>query len=135
MPAKGKSRVTDAQRRKIAEGKLAGKRHADIAAETGLALQTIHNQSNDPRTATLAMELKQEHAPALRRTYGKVVERIERDVEAKDHVVSATARNQFTRLLVLGDPPLLRIAPTDDNKGDCTLEELLISYRKVSVAR
>jgi hypothetical protein len=130
MPAKGKSPITDAQRRKIAAGKLAGKTHPVIAAETGLAMKTVERQSTDPRTIALALELKREYAPQLKRTYGKVIKRVERDVDHKDHAISATARTQFLRMLTLGDPPLMRLAAPGDREGDFTLEELLIEARR-----
>jgi hypothetical protein len=135
MPAKGKTRITEAQRVKIAAGKATGKRAEEIAVETGLALQTVYNQANDPRTVTLILRLKHESTPQLERIWRKGLNGLERDIASKNPDIRRHARGQFFRVLPLGDPPLLRIAPADNSGGDFTLEELLISYRKVSVSR
>ena len=135
MPAKGKSRVTDAQRRKIAAGKVAGKTNRAIAAETKLGVRTVDRQATDPRTVTLALKLKEGCEDDFKKLYGETLRTLKRDIQAKDRNVCAMARGQFLRLLVLGDPPLLRVAPVDTSGGDYTLEELLISYRRVGPGR
>jgi hypothetical protein len=130
---KGASKVTDAQRRKIAAGKVAGRPHRRIAAEAGLAVTTVDHQVGDPRTVTLILGLKNRDARRLERMWKKMLDTLERDLKSKDVGVCAMARGQFLRLLPLGDPPLLRIAPADNSDGDFTLEELLQSYRRVTV--
>ncbi len=133
MPAKGKTRVTDAQRRKIAQGKLAGKRRSVIAAEVGLAESTVSNQLADPRTVTLILRFKDQHAPELESMFAHSLKTLNSDLHSRNKAVVATARGQLYRLIPLGDPPLLRIAPNDNSEGDFTLEDLLItmtaSYR------
>lgn len=124
MPSKGKTRVTDAQRRKIAAAKLAGKSRKRIAAEVGLADSTVSHQLADPRTVTLTLQLKHRNAPQIERMHGLMLDSLERDLKSRNKTVCAMARGQFLRLLPLGDPPLLRIAPSDA-PGEFTLEELL----------
>lgn len=134
MPAKGTTRVTDAQREKIAAGRVLGKRRADIAKETGLATMTVAHQLADPRTATLVLKFKHRSERQMERIWAKTLNRIETDIHHKELARSATARGQFIRILTAGDPPLLRQASSDNSGGDCTLEELLISYRRVSIS-
>ena len=133
MPAKGKSKVTAQQRRRIAAGKSAGKTHRAIAREAGLAVTTVDHQARHPEVVTLTMRLKKEHEPQLVRMYKLSLETMERDIGSKNRGVCAAARAQLLRLLPLGDPPLLRIAPQDPGRGDFTLEELLICYRTASL--
>jgi len=128
VPVRGKSKVTDAQRRKIAAGKVSGKPHGRIAAETGLAVTTIDHQVSEPRTVTLILRLKDRDARLLERMWKKMLDTLERDLKSKDNSVCAIARGQFLRLLPLGDPPLLRVAPADASGGDFTLEQLLQAY-------
>lgn len=134
MPAKGTTRVTDQQREKIAAGRVLGKSHMAMAQETGLAVQTVANQLADPRTATLVLKFKHRSEKQMERIWAKTLNRIEKDIHHTELARSATARGQFIRILTAGDPPLLRIAPADNSGGDFTLEELLISYRRVSVS-
>jgi hypothetical protein len=131
MPAKGKTRLTDAQRYKIAQGKVIGKRRAEIAAEAGVAESTVSNQLADPRTATLILRLKHRDSEQIERCWKKGLDGLEEDLTARDRSVAAVARGQLFRLLPLGDPPLLRVSPADTSEG-FTLEELLASYRKAS---
>ena len=65
MPVKGKSKVTDRQRAQIAAGKIAGKSHRAIAAETGLAKTTVDHQATDPRVSTLTLRLKRQDEERL----------------------------------------------------------------------
>lgn len=125
--------MTEERRKLIAAGKVAGKTHKQIASETGLAVTTVDHQIADPRTATEIQRLKAKSAPQLERTWFKALNTLEADVLSIDPQVCATARAQFFRVLTLGDPPLLRIAPPDNANGDFTLEELLITYRRISV--
>jgi len=133
MPAKGKSRVTAKQRRKIAAGKSAGKTHRAIARETGLAVTTVDHQAGHPQVVSQISSLKLEHEPQLARMFKLSLDTMERDIGSRNKGVCAAARAQLLRLLPVGDPPLLRIAPQEPGRGDFTLEELLICYRTMSL--
>ncbi len=133
MPRKGTSKVTEAQRRAIAVGKASGRTHKQIAAATGLAVSTVDHRASDPRVATDLLRLKHKDRGKIERMWTRFLNRIYRDMASRDHVVSATARAQFLRLLPLGEPPLLRVAPADNSGGDFTLEELLITYRRATI--
>ncbi|MGP0075597.1 MAG: helix-turn-helix domain-containing protein [Bryobacteraceae bacterium] len=132
MPAKGKTRVTDAQRRKIAAGRAAGKPRKRIAAEVGLAESTVARQLADPRTQTIALRFKHRYERKFETMYGLTLKSMEADLRSKDKALVAAARMQFMRLLVLGDPPLLRIAASDNSDGEFTLEELLSAYARAA---
>jgi hypothetical protein len=132
MPAKGKSRVTDSQRAKIAAGRVAGKSAKAIAAETGLSKSTVDHQATDPRVSTLALRFKQKDQARLEQAWDLAVNSILKHLRSKSSELEINARRDLMRLLVLGDPPMLRVAPVDSSGGDCTLEELLKSYRRVT---
>lgn len=133
MPAKGKSRVTSAQRKTIALGRLKGKTAKVIAAETGLSASAVHKQGIDKRTQTLVQRLKAEHTPQLERTYAKSLNAIEADVLSIDPAVSRDARRDLLKFVEAGDPPLARLElNAGDGERECTLEELLVIYRRVT---
>lgn len=134
MPAKGTTRVTDQQREKIAAGRVLGKSRDAISKETGLAVDTVAHQLADPRTATLVLKFKHQSENQLQRIWAKMLNRIEADIHHKELGRSVAARGQAIRILTAGDPPLLRQASSDNSGGDFTLEELLISYRRVSIS-
>lgn len=131
MPAKGKTKVNETQRSAIAAGRLTGKTAKEIARSTGLGVRTVEREVTDPRTQTYILRWKDQHAPQMQRMFGLMLDTMERDLKSKDVAVCAAARAQFLRLLPLGDPPLLRVAPADNSAGDFTLEELLACYAKV----
>jgi hypothetical protein len=130
MPAKGKSRISDAQRAKIAAGKVAGKPSRQIADEVGLAKSTVDHAVSDPRTSTLALRFKHKDEARLEEAWDLTVASILRDLKSKSLARILNARRDLMRLLPLGDPPLLKVAPSDGQGGTCTLEELLIAYRE-----
>jgi hypothetical protein len=126
---RGKANVNDRQRAKIAAGKVAGKTHKAIAAETGLAVSTVnHHVSSDAHVATLSLRLKHKYESDLERGYGLAVKSILRHLKGSNEELQIDGRRDLMRLLVLGDPPLLRTSPVD-SPGMFTLEELLSSYR------
>ena len=132
MPAKGTTRVTDTQRLAIAQGKIAGKTAADIAAETGLAPETVGKQSRDPRTQTLIQALKIEHEEPLRRAFERSLATIEAHLDSEDTAVVRDARRDLMRMIEAGDPPLSRLEVANDKtKGDFTLAELLGTLRMI----
>ena len=51
--------MTDTERIKIAQGKLAGKTARQIAADTGLSESSVERASKDPRTSLLIQRLKE----------------------------------------------------------------------------
>lgn len=132
MPAKGKPKVTDAQRKQIAAARVAGKTRKAIAHETGLSEHTVAHQLADPRTATFTLAMKAKNEPQMARMFALTLNTMEADLKSKDKAISSAARAQFLRLMPLGDPPLLRIAQADNSGGDFTLEELLVAYRSAA---
>jgi hypothetical protein len=131
---RGKANVNDRQRAQIAAGKVAGKTHQAIAAATGLAVSTVnHHVSSDAQIATLTLRLKHKYESDLERGYGLAVKSILRHLKGSNAELQIDGRRDLMRLLVLGDPPLLRMAPTDNSAGMFTLEELLSSYRSAQL--
>jgi AcrR family transcriptional regulator len=134
MPAKGKSKVTDQQRAQIAVGRVFGKSARQIAAETGLSKSAVdHHATSDPVISTLAMRLKHRDEARLEQAWRLAVASILKHLKSKSPDLEIDARRDLMRLLVLGDPPLLRVSATDREPGMYTLEELLQSYRSVQL--
>lgn len=125
--------MTDAQRRKIADGRLKGKTSRQVAAETGLSPKTVRTQGVDIRTQTLIQELKKQHAPQLRRAFGKALEKTESLIGNEDPIVALRASRTVVQMVEAGDPPLARLGlDRDSGERECTLEELLVIYRRVT---
>lgn len=134
MPSKGKSPVTPGQRGRIAAGRLAGKTSATIAEETGLSESTVRKQGIDPRTSVLILRLKARDEERLERGWNLAIQTILKDLGSKHPTIVREARRDFLRYLTAGDPSLAvaRITPNEPGRGDFTLEELLIAYRKAT---
>jgi hypothetical protein len=136
LPSKGKTRVSAAQRRKIAAGRLAGKTHKVIAQETGLAHSTVRKQAADRRTQTYMQVLLDRKQEPLDRTWEHIVKWLEKDANSKDAVIRAQARRDFARLIQAGDPPMPRmLPPTEAPPNSLLLEEYLMLYRKFELAK
>lgn len=134
MPAKGKIGVTDVQRRKMAAGRLAGKTAKQVARETGLAVQTIYNHAHDPRTTTFVLRARAKSERQLERGWKLALASILRHLRSHEPELEIQARRDLLRYATAGDPPLLRMAPMDADRGNFTLEQLLMTYRKVTVS-
>jgi hypothetical protein len=132
MPAKGKSKVSDQQRSKIAARKLIGKTAREIARETGLAVRTVERQATDPRTVTFIMRQRHRDERYLEQAWRLGLASVLVHLRSGVPELVIQARRDMLRFATAGDPPLQRIAPADNSGGDFTLEELLISYRKVT---
>jgi hypothetical protein len=127
MPTKNKSKVTDAQRRRIAAGKVVGKTAKTIAAETGLSSRTVEREATRSRLLALVAEYKARDEKTLSQIWDLMIKRLKGDIDSNDPDIRRHARGQFMKLLVLGE------SATDGDKrpqpGDMTLEELLTVYR------
>ncbi len=134
MPAKGKTRVTDDQRKQIAAGKLLRKTARQIAQETGLSKSTVDHQAADPRTSGFVLEQRNKTKPALEEAWRLSVASILVHLRSGNSDLVIQARRDLLRFAAVGDPPLMRVAPADNSGGDFTLEELLISYRKAGLS-
>jgi len=130
MPAKGKSRVSPEQRRKIAAGRVAGQTAREIACEVGLSESAVKKQVVDPRTKTLIQRFKDRHEAELQEILQLGVESIKRRLKHSDPAVQCQATRDALRYSESGDPPLARLDPAEDRGGDFTLEELLVVYRR-----
>lgn len=134
MPAKGTSRVTDAQRRTLAAGRLAGKTAKQLATATGMAKKTVERQLKDPRTVAYAQGYKARDEADLAEMWKLMLKRLKKDIDSADADVRSRARMAFMKLLVLGEAPLERITPPGPQGGDFTLEELLTVHRMDFIA-
>jgi hypothetical protein len=133
MPAKGKAKVSDDQRRQIAAKKLIGKTARTIAQETGLAVKTVEKQSTDARTVTFILHQRKRSQKHLEQAWDLGLASILVHLRSGVPELVIAARRDMLKFATAGDPPLLRIPPVDTDRGDFTLEELLQSYRSATL--
>lgn len=133
MPAKGKTKLTPRQRNAIAQGKLTGKKSKDIAKDAGIAVSTVRNQAHDPRTVTQILTLKQQSEVEFAKMWRDMVTGVAKDIIDTDFSTRQSARVLFLRMLTAGDPPLHRVGDMGSTAGDFTLEEMLVTLRRVTI--
>lgn len=133
MPAKGKSRISDRQRQLIAAGKVAGKTNKQIAAATDLNEDTVRKAGGDIRTTTLIGRLKERNDQAFGKLWQDMMKKLGADVRSKEYPIRHGARQFLLRAITAGDPPLHRVGDQGGSSdGDFTLEEMLLSMRKIT---
>lgn len=130
-PRKRRTEVTELRRKQIAVGRAQGQSAQVIARQTGLGVGTVHNLSRDPRTVTMILSLKEQYRSDFEEIFKDSVAGIKRDVKAKNREVAYNARNQALKYITAGDPPLYRVGDQGTTDGDFTLEELMITLRRV----
>src|SRR3989442_1450786 len=121
MPAKGKTRITGEQRILIAQGRVTGKSHREVAAQTGLAIGTVTNQGVDARTLTLCQELKARHERRLTKLFEKELAGLDHNLglakARKDPQTFLRACNVTNKIILDGDPEPRRIDPARSREG------------------
>ena len=132
MPARGKTKVTDRQRKVIAAGKLAGKTNKQIAKTVDLHPDTVKKASNDARTTTLILRLKEKDDQDFAKLWGEMMKGLKDDIASKDFNERHASRNFLLKAITAGDPPLHRVGDIGSSEGDFTLEELLLTMRRVT---
>jgi len=130
MPAKGKTKVNDEQRRRIAAKRLAGATAKTIAEDEGLAVSTVKKQSLDPRTATFILRQRQRSEKDLEDAWDLGVASILIDLKSSKPELVIAARRDLLKFATAGDPPLMRIVADDTSQGHFTLEELLTEMHR-----
>jgi hypothetical protein len=124
--------MTNTERIKIAQGKLAGKTARQIAAEVGLSESSVEKASKDPRTSLLIQRLKEHDEEVLARCWKKAVASIESHLDDDDQDLVRDARKDLLRYVTAGDPPQIKLAPsTDAASGDFTLAEMLYELKLI----
>lgn len=132
MPAKGKSKVSDRKRKAIAAAKVLGKTNKQIAAAVDLHPKTVAAVARDVRTTTLILRLKEENDQAFGKLWQDMMQRLGTDIRSKDFSERHGARNFLLKAITAGDPPLHRVGDVGSSDGDFTLEELLLTMRRVT---
>ena len=132
MPAKGKTKVTSRQRKKIAAGRLVGKTDKAIAAEVGLHPVTVNRVAHDARTTTLILRLKEKDDQDFATLWASMITGLKDDIASKDFSERHASRNFLLKAITAGDPPLHRVGDVGSSEGDFTLEELLLTMRRVT---
>ncbi len=130
MPARGKTKTTDRQRQVIAAAKLAGKTNKQIGKALDLHPQTVKKVSNDARTTTLILRLKEKDDQDFAKLWGSMMKGLKGDITSKDFNERHASRNFLLKAITAGDPPLHRVGDVGSSEGDFTLEELLVSMRR-----
>lgn len=133
MPAKGKSKVSDRKRQAIAAAKVAGKTNKQIGQALDLHPKTVASVSRDNRTTTLILRLKEQNDQAFGKLWQDMMKGLGKDVRSTDFAMRRDGRNFLLRAITAGDPPLHRVGDVGgSDDGDFTLEELLLTMRRVT---
>lgn len=132
MPAKGKKKVTDQVRAKIAKSRADGKTVKTIAREEGLGVSTVEKQLKDARTGSLYLDFKMRNRELWDKAMLKGLNRLVLLVDhTKDPAIMLRASEAILRSSVLGDVAIRPEPPKDPEnrrRGDFTLEALVESY-------
>lgn len=132
MPARGKTKLTDRQRKVIAAAKVAGKTNKQIGQSLDLHPDTVKKASNDVRTTTLILRLKERDDQNFAVLWQDMMKKLGADIRSKDYAERHGARNFLLKAITAGDPPLHRVGDVGNSEGDFTLEELLLTMRRVT---
>jgi hypothetical protein len=132
VPAKGKSKITPAQRKKIAVAKVAGKTDKEIGQALDLHPTTVNRVAHDTRTTTLILRLKEKNDQTFGKLWQDMMKGLGQDVRSKDFIVRHQSRNFLLKAITAGDPPLHRVGDVGSTDGDFTLQELLVTMRTVT---
>lgn len=138
MPARGKSRVTAAQRAAVAVGKAAGKTRAEIAEDTGLAPSTISAVAAKPETKGIIDRLFAEQHELMAGLMVGIVESLKADIAPGSKLSPEqrhTARQQAVSVLQLGQPPEPPPSPAGPGAGPgggAHLTDWLVAYRSIT---
>jgi hypothetical protein len=135
VPAKGKSRVTAAQRKRIAAGKLVGRTNKQLAGELDLHPDTVGRAATDYRTTTLILSFKARQQRQLDKALDLALQSLLRDLKSNDNDLVVSARRDLLRYVTAGDPPLYRVGDVGSTDGDFTLEELLQTMRRFTTEK
>jgi hypothetical protein len=132
LPAKGKSKVTAAQRLKVAAGIAAGKTGKAIARETGLAHSTVMKQAVDARTRAHAFDIKVRNLAAIEALVTKRIGQLNKELNSRSAIVRHNAGNQVIKFAQMGDPPFAAAPPPID-EGGMTVMQALALYAEIRV--
>lgn len=130
--------MSQAQRRKIAQGKVAGATSKEIAAATGLAEGTVRNAVSDPRTQVLISRYKQRFDDQLQVLFADTIKSIHKRVRSESPMVAEPACDQALKLIQAGDQPAAKVDVQQlqlqaQQKGSANLSELLLSIRQTTI--
>ncbi len=124
MPSKGKAKVTDTQRARIAAGKISGRTSKQIAHETGLAPVTVRKQLVRPDTKASIQALKNESAGLISSNFARAQVKIGKMLDSKDPDQMYRGVQMACKVPVLGEA-VQRIDPPRQGQGEFTLQDLL----------
>lgn len=131
MPAKGKSKVSETQKRKIAAGKALGKPSAAIAADAGVSISTVDHHAQKPHTQALIRKLKDRHSEELEKLFSAALKGIKTDLASAHGDIRVRTRAQVLKFITAGDPRTDQL-PAGGAEGQYTFEELLVTYRRAT---
>lgn len=131
MAEKKPGKLSVAQRRKIAGGKLAGKGQREIARDAGCSVSSVSHAGNDPLVQGLIAEASAAHRERLLDLYKRMLASIEKDMQSRAGADRLAARGEVVRLMMLADQAAgVDAAPAQSEGGSVSLQELLIAYQR-----
>lgn len=115
------------RKRKIAQGKLAGKPRTQIAKELGVSLSTVDHFGQRPEDQALLDAVSREHEAELHVLHSDIITSCRKDLTHRKPEVRSTARREGMAIILAADRHRAPDTPGSD-EGQWTLQELMISY-------
>lgn len=139
-PRAPKGHISDAKKRQIAAGRVAGKTHGKIAQELHLAESSVkRTATKDPVVKAYMQQFADKKAVQIERMYNLALDAVEADLKQKtDKYARGYAVDRVLRIVEAADRVRLRLqdetaAKTGaDGRGQFSLEELLLQFRRVT---
>lgn len=101
-----------------------------------MSRSSVDHRARSAETLTLITQLKRTNEEQLRKLYGMVLNEAGKDLTKRSLDARIRTRDQVIRIIQAGDPRLDPIPGGGENPraGEFTLEELLVSYHRQTVA-
>jgi hypothetical protein len=127
MPKK----LVHAQRRKIAAGKVSGRKNRDIARDAGVSESTVQHAAQDPETLSYMAEFSAAAEEDLRRAFAIACRKMRVDVGSKSAQTRALARRDLLGFVTAADRA--RGAKNAGGAGEYELKDLLVAWHAVKI--
>lgn len=126
-PKKKAVKLTPAHKRKIAQGKVAGKPRKQIAKEAGVVPATVTRFGQRPQDQALLDAVSREHEAELHALHSDIITSCRKDLIHRKPEVRSTARREGMAIILAADRHRGPDTPGSD-EGQWTLQELMVSY-------
>ena len=129
MPAKGKSKVSPSQARRVAAKRAAGQTIRDIAKEESLSPSAVSSAAR--RNAPLIQRLTIKHEAQLEEMYSRALKHLSRDLGSKSAATRHDARQSLLKYVVAA----ARVQVTIEAPGQFDLQTVMVAWQRIDEAK